>query len=190
MKLIVVSDIFGKTASLNQFTAQLSSVYSDVIVIDPYNGQRINFKNEDDAYQHFQQSCGIEELSKRLENEVIKSKEITDIIGFSVGGTAAWEFSGTVVSASVRSAVSFYSSRIREKTNISPNYPTSLVFPVVEKGFDLEPIIKAVENKLNVEVVRTNFLHGFMNRESQNFSETGYKYFSEWLIEKAAEQTN
>lgn len=186
MNLIVVSDIFGKTESVNQLTAQLSPYYSEVTVIDPYKGQNTSFENEEDAYQHFQHNSGITKLTALLEKKIIDSKGKIDIIGFSVGGTSAWEISGKDISTNIRNVVSFYGSRIREKTNISPKYPTSLIFPASEKSFALEPVIQAVENKQNVEVIRTNYLHGFMNRESKNFSEAGYRYFSDWLAKKAA----
>ncbi|WP_321394994.1 dienelactone hydrolase family protein [uncultured Desulfuromusa sp.] len=185
MNLIVVSDIFGKTESINKLTAQLSPFYSEVTVIDPYEGQNISFEKEEHAYRHFQQNCGIKKLTTLLEKEAINSKGKIDIIGFSVGGSSAWEISGKDMSTNIRNVVSFYSSRIREKTNVSPKCSTSLIFPATEKSFDLEPVIQAVENKQNVEVIRTNYLHGFMNSESKNFSETGYKYFSDWLAKKA-----
>jgi len=185
MNLIVVSDIFGKTASLNEFAAQLSSSYSEIIVIDPYGGQNMQFGNEENAYQYFQQNCGIEQLTEQVEKGIKKAKEAVDIIGFSVGGTSAWEISGKDVSKSIGKIVCFYGSRIREKTNISPQFSTTLVFPAFEKSFELEPVIRKVENKQNVEVVRTSYLHGFMNRESKKYSEPGYKYFSSWLAKSS-----
>jgi len=166
MNLIVVSDIFGKTDSISQLTAQLAPYYSEVAIIDPYEGQAVTFENEEHAYQHFQQNCGITKLTALLEKAAIDSKQKTDIIGFSVGGTSAWEVSGKDISTNIRNVVSFYSSRIRGKTNISPKYPTSLIFPASEKSFELEPVIRAVEKKQNVEVIRTNYLHGFMNSVS------------------------
>lgn len=186
MKLIVVSDIFGKTEALVQLTDQLSPRYRHVAVIDPYSGESINFKNEETAYQHFQKYCGLNKLNELLGTEIEKSDEKIDILGFSVGGTSAWEISGKSFSKPIRNIVCFYGSRIREKTNISPLFPTSLIFPAIEKGFELEPVIRIVEKKKNVEIIRTELLHGFMNRQSINFSETGYKYFSEWLVKKAA----
>jgi dienelactone hydrolase len=186
MNLIMVSDIFGKTAALNQLAARLSIFYQHVVVIDPYGGQGICFDNEETAYEYFQKNCGLKKLTGLLEGEIESSKATLDIIGFSVGGTSAWEISGKDISKSIRNIVCFYGSRIREKTDISPQVSTSVVFPAAEKSFDLEPVILAVENKQNVAVIRTNFFHGFMNRQSKNFSETAYHYFSDWLAEKAA----
>lgn len=185
MNLIVVSDIFGKTAGLNQFTDLLSTFYKKVVVVEPHSGQTLHFSDEENAYQYFQQNCGIEKLTDLLGKEVKRSKEMADIIGFSVGGTSAWELSGKDISTRVRQVVCFYSSRIREKIDISPLIPTSLIFPAVEKSFELEPVIQSVGNKQNVEIVRTNYLHGFMNKASKNFSATGYQYFSDWLVKRA-----
>ena len=184
MNLIVVSDIFGNTKALNDFVAHLSSFYSEIIVIDPYGGQNIQFRSEEDAYKYFQMNCGIKQLTKQLVEEVEKSKDTVDIIGFSVGGTSAWEISGSETSKSIRNIVCFYSSRIREKTNITPRFPTTVIFPAFEKSFELEPVIQAVEKKTTVEVIRTNYLHGFMNKKSENYSEAGYKHFLSWFANK------
>ena len=186
MNLIVVSDIFGNTKTLNDFVAHLSSFYSEIIVIDPYGGQSIQFRSEEDAYKYFQMNCGIKQLTKQLVEEVEKSKDTVDIIGFSVGGTSAWEISGSETSKSIRNIVCFYSSRIREKTNIAPRFPTTVIFPAFEKSFELEPVIQTVEKNTTVEVIRTNYLHGFMNKKSENYSEVGYKHFLSWFANKVA----
>jgi len=179
MILLVVSDIFGSTKPLNDFAAQLLSFYSEIIFIDPYGGQNIQFSNEEEAYKHFQINCGIKQLTKQLAEEVEKSKDTVDIIGFSVGGTAAWEISGIETSKSIRSIVCFYSSRIREKTSIVPRFSTTVVFPAFEKSFDLEPIVQAVERNTSVEVIRTNYLHGFMNKKSG----TNIRYIAVHIID-------
>jgi dienelactone hydrolase len=186
MNLLVVSDIFGSTKPLNDFAAQLLSFYGEIIVIDPYDGQNIQFSSEEDAYKYFQINCGIKQLTKQLAEEVEKSKDTVDIIGFSVGGTSAWEISGSETSKSIRNIVCFYSSRIREKTSIAPRFPTTVVFPSFEKSFDLEPVIQSVEKNTNVEVIRTNHLHGFMNKNSVNYSAAGYKHFLTWFTNKVA----
>lgn len=184
MNLIVVTDIFGTTTALTELCAKLSSHYNKIFIIDPYDGRSIQFQSEANAYQHFQTHCGLATLVENLETEVVKSTASLDIIGFSVGGSAAWEVSAKEISPKIRNVICFYSSKIREKTHLSPLVPTSLIFPKEEKGFDLDPVIQAVETKQQVEIVRTNYLHGFMNRESENYSEAGYRIYSEWLFEK------
>ena len=186
MNLLVVSDIFGSTKPLNDFAVQLLPFYNEIIVIDPYGGQNIQFSSEEEAYKHFQINCGIKQLTKQLAEEVEKSKDTIDIIGFSVGGTSAWEISDSETSKSIRSIVCFYSSQIREKTSIAPRFSTTVVFPAFEKSFDLELVIQAVKRNTSVAVIRTNYLHGFMNKKSANYSEAGYEHFLSWFTNKLA----
>ena len=185
MNLIVVTDIFGKTSELNEFCSQYSGIYDEVIVVDPYGEKSMNFDTEKSAYQYFQQHCEIKNLSEKLEKEIVKSGSIVDIVGFSVGGTSAWVISEKSKLKNIRKVVCFYSSRIRENTDICPNISTKLVFPRLESNFDLEPVIQSIEDKHNVEAIRTNYLHGFMNKKSINSSDLGYQYFSKWLSKEA-----
>lgn len=184
MKLIVVSDIFGCTSALNIFIRQFFDHYEIIRVIDPYAGKNLHFHNEEDAYQHFQHHCGLEQLTRQLRTELDETKTAVDIIGFSIGATAAWETAGESRYLNIRKVIGFYGSRIREKTEICPHILTSLIFPKFEKSFDLEPVIQMLEKKNKVEIIRTEYLHGFMNKESVNYSEAAYRYFSRWLQDK------
>lgn len=188
MKLIVVSDIFGKTSALIELVNQFSGIYNEISFIDPYDGKTTTFKNEEEAYQHFQQNCGLETLTERLRTNIENSTVPVDIIGFSVGASAVWTISDMRTSNNIRNLVCFYGSRIREKTAISPSFPTVLIFPAFEKSFDLKPVIHALERKKNVKILQTDYLHGFMNKESVNFSEAAYSYFTRWLLVIATNQ--
>ena len=184
MNLIVVSDIFGRTSALNTFVNQFYDYYKMIRVIDPYSGENLHFHNEEDAYQHFHQQCGLEQMTDQLRTELDETKDVVDIIGFSVGASAAWEVSGENQYRQIRKVICFYGSRIRDKMEIDPTASTSLIFPKLEKSFDLEPVIQALENKNNTEIIRTEYLHGFMNKESVNYSQAAYKYFSKRLQDK------
>jgi hypothetical protein len=185
MNLIVATDILGNTTALNELVSQFSELYGEISIVDPYDGENIRFDHEQDAYQYFQQYCGLGQLTEKLKQEVVKSNDLVDIVGFSVGGSSAWEISGNSILNNIRKIVCFYGSRIRENIDISPNVLTKLVFPVLKNGFDLEPVIQTIENKQNVEVIRSDYLHGFMNKKSVNFSESGYQYFSKWFSKEA-----
>ena len=76
MTLIVVLDIFGNTAALRLFTSPISPFYKELTVVEPYGDENIHFNNEANAYQHFQQICGIEKLTELLETEVKKSSRL------------------------------------------------------------------------------------------------------------------
>jgi len=184
MNLIVVADIFGRTTALESFAEHFSDSYRDTIILDPYAGQNYQFENEADAYRYFQQQSGLDKLIELLETQVRQTDAPLDIISFSVGASAAWEISALPIADKIRTNVCFYGSRIREKTAISPKCSTRLIFPATEETFELEPVIQKVEKKSNVEIIRTSYLHGFMNRESKNFSISGYREFCAWLTKR------
>jgi dienelactone hydrolase len=181
MNLIIVSDIFGRTTSIDRLIRLLSPLYGDVSLIEPYAGERIDFQDEAEAYRHFQQHCGSEKLTALLLKKVAAAQTAVDLVGFSVGATAVWELSANDCSQKMRQVAAFYGSRIREKTDITPKVPTTLIFPAKEEGFNLDQVIQCVENKRLVEIIRTGYLHGFMNCASCNFSYEGSRIFSDWL---------
>jgi len=185
MKLLVVTDIFGRTQAVIDFASELSETYEEIEIIEPYDGENHQFENEDEAYRKFNEVCGIRTFSTKLEAILEKQINPVEVIGFSVGATCTWEMTSRKVSQKIRKAMCFYGSKIREKTEISPRCQTTLIFPKFEAGFDLEETIKKIESKENVEIIRTNFLHGFMNKCSINYSESAYDKYLKLLKEKA-----
>jgi len=185
MKLLVATDIFGRTQSVIDLAAELSKTYEEIEIIDPYDGENHPFENEAEAYRKFKEVCGIGKYSTKL--EAILEKQIcpVEVIGFSVGASCVWEMTSRQNSQKIRKAICFYGSKIREKTEISPRCQTTLIFSKDEVGFDLEETIKKIEFKENVGIIRANFLHGFMNKCSVNYSETAYVKYLKLLKEKA-----
>jgi tRNA G10 N-methylase Trm11 len=54
MTIIIASDIFGRTLELEDFAADLSSKSMKAIILDPYQGKSMEFKDESKAYAYFQ----------------------------------------------------------------------------------------------------------------------------------------
>jgi dienelactone hydrolase len=96
------------------------------------------------------------------------------LIGFSVGAAAVWGISGTLPPEQITRAVCFYGSRIRHAADVIPQIPMDHILPEKEPGFDIEDLAGILIGKPTVTVHRTPFLHGFMNRISPNFNQTGY----------------
>ncbi len=188
MKLIVISDIFGKTPELIDLVGELSDHYCETVIVDPYNGSSRFFETEEQAYRYFQKESGLEHLFEKAARVVQRSDSPVDILGFSVGGSCAWNLSSQSPSKQIRQCVCFYGSRIRENMAVVPQIPTTIIFPQFEASFDIEPVLKGLSIKKNAEVIKTKYLHGFMNRKSSNFSEEAYKYFIQWLQDKTAQQ--
>lgn len=170
MKLIViVSDIFGRTQALERLCSEIG--YEYVIIADPYGGREMNFNDEASAYSYFMENIGLEKYSDILKNIVVPLNGDISVIGFSVGATAAWNISAQT---QMKDLICFYGSRIRNSVDIEPKCRVKLIMPCCEKGYDVDEFIGKMNGRNNVECIRTEYQHGFMNRLSSGFSEKGY----------------
>lgn len=186
MNLIVITDIFGKTPALKELLDSFSTRYQTIQVVDPYAGRQFNFQSEAEAYSAFKNQCGLEQLITILQQTVKNTLGPCDLIGFSVGATATWELTGQPAANKICSAVCFYGSRIREKTDIEPSCPTTLILPCQEESFEVGQLIPLLTPKSQVKIIETDYLHGFMNKLSCNYSPNGFLEFSNWLLKRMA----
>ena len=178
MPLIVISDIFGKTTALDDLCADLGY---PVQIIDPYDGTYMDFENQAQAYDAFMDNMGVTPYARLLASFLEKALSPATLIGFSVGAAAAWLVSGTDISDKADRAVCFYGSRIRHHLDISPVIPVDAIFPAHEPGFDVQQLTGQLSGKKKVTVHQTGYLHGFMNRVSENFDRPGYDHYMDWL---------
>lgn len=175
--IIVVSDIFGKTPALEKLCCDLSEA---VEIIDPYNGNYFQFKDESEAYSYFTEYVGLKSYSKILNDKILNLKTNSILIGFSVGASAIWQISNRKMK-NVSSTICFYGSQIRNNTNISPAIPMRIVMPKSEEHFSVKELSNVLKQKQHVTVCDTEYFHGFMNLNSKNYNEIAYKYYIKWL---------
>jgi hypothetical protein len=58
MRLVVVTDIYGRTKWLEGLLNFLSTKYESINIIEPYENLEIDFSNENEAYTHFKKRLG------------------------------------------------------------------------------------------------------------------------------------
>jgi len=182
MQLITVTDIFGKTKCFDKIINEISPLYTSVEIVDPYHGKEIDFKNEQEAYQYFQDEMGLdkytEKLSKKLEG---KENEKTVLLGFSIGASAIWVLSeGQILSAETK-GICFYSSQLRYYLDINPKFLIDLYFSKSEPSYNVEEVIESLSDKSYVKCFRTPYYHGFMNEKSKNFNVQGYRQYIKYI---------
>ena len=171
MKTIVITDIFGRTTALERLTAEISE---DALILDPYDSEFMNFKNEEAAYAYFSENVGLGSYADKLKQVLLEQQGEVLLIGFSVGASAIWNISGDESITVVKKAICYYGSQIRSNVVCNPRFPIELVFPSMERHFSVDELIHQLSGKQNVSIRQVSSLHGFMNKLSLNYDFQGY----------------
>ncbi|WP_416307833.1 dienelactone hydrolase family protein [Neptunicella sp. SCSIO 80796] len=175
---IVVSDIFGRTGALEHFCADLGFVTQ---IVDPYQGSDMAFANESEAYQYFISEVGLPRYTQLLQSALSRNNNATRLIGFSVGAAAIWQNSHRLKDIGIQQAVCFYGSQIRHATDIEPDINLTVVMPQTEAHFCVDKLSAQLVSKPSVQVLPSGYMHGFMNKLSNNFSPDAYHFYLNWL---------
>jgi len=170
MSIVLVADVFGKTPAL----VQLSEALNGAVIVDPYDGKDMGFANEAEAYAYFRAEIGFEVYLAKLKKTLGSSQAVTTIIGFSVGASLVWKLSEAVGRDSVKRAICFYGSQIRNLTEVVPKIDVELIFPKSEPHFNVSELITRLSKTPKVTATQVDYLHGFMNVYSDNFNKQAY----------------
>lgn len=184
MRLIIATDIFGRTPALEALAEELSWSSGTPLIVDPYGGADQHFDTETDAYAAFQRTIGLDAYIQIVQAVVQRATQPMHLIGFSVGASAIWALSGESAFPAGTRAVCFYGSQIRHFTGVAPRLWTELIFPRSEPHFDVVRLMAQLSTKAQVQCQQTPHLHGFMNRLSDNFSQAGYDHYLGLLRER------
>jgi len=170
MNIILVSDVFGRTPALVKLGEELNTA----IIVDPYDGINMDFKNEAEAYSYFMDNVGLEKyLSKLLEVTRTISLD-TILIGFSIGASVIWKLSGNPLVKSISCGICYYGSQIRNFKEVNPLFEVELIFPKMETHFDVLQLQSELCKKQKVKTSKVDYLHGFMNFYSSNYNKVAY----------------
>ena len=173
MNIIIFSDVFGLTPGLIELKDQLGAN----TIVDPYQGKMMGFNSEAEAYSYFISEVGLDSYVSKVSKVIASEYRETCIIGFSIGASAIWISSENIHNNLIKRAFCFYGSQIRNYTKVNPCYKTNLIFPKSELHFNVPELIKTLEDKHNLEIKHVEYLHGFMNVDSTNFNNIGYKNY-------------
>ena len=182
MSIILVSDIFGVTPSLLEIAQKLQVRF----IIDPYNGQTMQFQNEADAYSYFVKTVGLDNYLSILSKAIEKVENPVTLIGFSIGASVIWRLSEIKGNNFIKQAFCYYGSQIRNFSDIEPHFKINVIIPSSEPHFDVVELQNRISIKTNVTTYKVNYLHGFMNYYSNNYSEAGYIEHIDFLYSAAS----
>ena len=178
MQEIVVADIFGRTPALEK----LSVFFGEgTEIIDPYAGERLDFRDESQSYTYFMDRVGLDGYCAILREKLRPVSRPSELIGFSVGASVTWRISDSLDPGCILRAVCFYGSQIRYYRDVNPSVTVDLVWPRFERHFDVDKLAREMALKSNVRTHRTPYLHGFMNPLARNFDRSGFEKYVAWL---------
>ena len=183
LNVIIAADIFGTSPEFKTLCQQISlaeagSTAINYHVVGPYQTQPNSFSSEKSAYQYFIEHAGVEAYSEKLLSIIEASSGLKLLIGFSVGGSAIWRLAPKLASSGVISTICFYSSQIRHMSEIETTVPCQLVLPNSEEHFSVNELKAKMENKQQVNVEQCCYQHGFLNKLSNNYNQSGAKQYT------------
>lgn len=182
MKYLILTDIFGLSVWTNALKAKLEAAGHLVIVFDPYQGEYEERLNENAAYDAFcQRSSHDTYYLDAL--DLVKHFEPDTLIGFSAGASAAWRIAN-VKGLSLSQIHCFYPSQIRYYHDLSPKYPCNLILPNFESSFDVAAMGEYLKGRTKLEIVMSEYGHGFMNPLSAGYEKQAETYWLAYLLDK------
>ncbi|SGY87425.1 dienelactone hydrolase family protein [Moritella viscosa] len=184
MQIIIITDIFGQTTDIDSLAVSLSTDLTRVTVIDPYEGYKQTFINEQAAYDTFMTQCGHERYRSAVSSAIELSEGEVVLLGFSAGASAAWKAIGRHSNPLIKHCIGFYPSQIRNHLDVIPCCPVTLVFPCEEKHFEVDNILSVLASLKQVHCIKTSFQHGFMNSLSENYSLSAATFFTDKIRNK------
>lgn len=174
MPRIIVSDIFGRTESLEKISDSLPGIAE---IFDPYDSVSMAFNTEQEAYSCFISEVGLANYKDKLKAYLLNIEGPVSLLGFSVGASAIWKLSEDQKNQNISGSVCFYGSQIRNYTQIVPKYPVQLVFPSHEDSFSVSELITQIKIHKRVKIHQAPYRHGFMNFYSPNFNPIAYAQY-------------
>jgi len=173
MQIFLATDIFGQTAHVEMLTKGWQTAGHQVELISP-SDMNEQFVDEASAYEAFSKSGGIEHYVERIKAGLTKyNLEIPIMfIGFSAGGAALWRALSDIETAVKSHLIAFYPGQIRHYLDLQPKLPSTLIFPRLEQHFDLTKVIEYLVTKPSVKVIQNEWLHGYANPQSKNYSQS------------------
>lgn len=169
--IVLIHEIYGINEHIKSMRKRFSGLGADVFCPDLLDTDPFPYTEEKKAYLYFMNHVGFESGAEQIGSTIRRLKRDyrrVGVLGFSVGATIAWLCSEN---RACDFAIGCYGSRIRHYADIKPLCPALLIFPAEEKSFDVQSLVKALENQHfgNLKIRSFPGSHGFIDRFSGHF---------------------
>jgi len=182
MNLILITDIYGKTDKFLTWSAKTKCAFRHTEIISPFDNGT-SFINETSAYEYFIKNVGHDTYKNKVSNLLNAVFQPTFIAAFSAGASAAWRSLSETNNHHIDRAILFYPGQIRNHLNLEQKTDFHIIFPKIERHFDIDTVSQCLRKSRNISIDKTNYLHGFMNEYSQNYSCDGLVKYSQIILD-------
>lgn len=164
MQIIIATDIHGINDELRSLFKNLSE---QIQFLSPWDGDGRPYETEQEAVAAFHADNGLSAYQQKIANAA--GNVPTFFIGFSVGASSLWLYTGSERCHPNSRAQLYYGSRIRDHLALTPRCATSLIFAEHEVSFQPASIAKRLHDTAVKCTIIQGARHGFMNPHSSNF---------------------
>ena len=169
--IVIATDLHGVTDALRQQCESMT--HQPILWLSPWDTALNPYPAEKTAHVAFLAQDGFSRYVDKIEGTLVQQGEkVTDLLGFSVGATAAWLYaSDKSVSPNLRTWL-FYGSRIRDYLDRSPRCRVQTIWAELEPSFNPMELSSQLRARgISAELV-SGAAHGFMNPNSAAYSES------------------
>lgn len=181
MQTIIAADIHGVTPRLK---AMLSVLGEEAVFLSPWPTDACPYTSEEEAVGEFLAQRGIESYAEKIADAVGGSAAF--LVGFSVGASSTWLYTGSHCCHRETAAYVFYGSRIRSLLDVAPRCAVHAIFAQHEASFEPLDVVERIKGRTVEAMVVAKTRHGFMNPDSPHFSAAHASYHIDRLAKAQA----
>nr|WP_315024413.1 dienelactone hydrolase family protein [uncultured Aminipila sp.] len=182
--IIVLHEIYGRNDFIKEICSEYCKEGFDVYCPNLLATNKIfPYEEASEAYSYFINESGFAVYSDilRLIQTLKEQYKKVIVVGFSIGATVAWRCCESTYCDAI---LACYGSRIRDYLYLKPRCHTFLMF-AEQDSFDVNSICEQLSKKSNVETLRINAQHGFLDKYSKHYDPEKTSAFNEqskiWL---------
>lgn len=175
--IVVLHEIYGGNDFIKEVCAEYSKEGFDVYCPNLLGTDKIfSYEEAEKAYAYFINEIGFDIYMDIVDllQQLKETYKNVIIAGFSIGATIAWR---CCESAYCDGIIACYGSRIRDYTDLEPRCHTLLMF-AEQDSFDVKSICEQLQIKANVQIIRLDAHHGFLDPYSKYYNPEKVKTFN------------
>ena len=168
--IVIATDLHGVTDALRQQCESMT--HQPILWLSPWDTALNPYPAEKTAHVAFLAQDGFSRYVDKIERTLVQHGEkVTDLLGFSVGATAAWLYASSNSVSPNLSVWLFYGSRIRDYLDRVPQGRVQTIWAEYEPSFNSMELCELLRARgISAQLV-SGAAHGFMNPNSAAYSE-------------------